>query len=46
MSPDVATYITLNLEPGNYIFIRHIPSPAHEMQPHFALGMMQEVKVP
>jgi hypothetical protein len=45
MSPGVSTYITLDFEPGNHIFICHLPSPAHEMQPHFALGMIQEVNI-
>lgn len=45
MSPGVSSYFSLNFEPGNYVFICHIPSPAHEMQPHFALGMIQEVNV-
>jgi hypothetical protein len=45
MSPGVSTYITQNFEPGNYIFICHLPSPEHEMEAHFALGMIQEVIV-
>ena len=45
ISPGVSMYMTLNFEPGNYVFVCHLPSPEHEMQPHFALGMIQEVKV-
>jgi hypothetical protein len=45
ISPGVSTYVNLDLEAGNYIFICHLPSPAHEMQSHFALGMLQQVKV-
>lgn len=45
ISPGVSMYMALNFEPGNYVFVCHLPSPEHEMQPHFALGMIQEVKV-
>lgn len=45
LSPGVSTYITLDFESGNHIFICHLPSPAHAMQPHFALGMIQEINV-
>lgn len=45
ISPGVSTYVNLDLAAGNYIFICHLPSPAHEMQSHFALGMLQQVKV-
>lgn len=46
ISPGVVNYVTMDFEPGNHIFICHLPSPTHEMQPHFALGMVQEVTVP
>ena len=46
VSPGVSAYITLNFEPGKYVFVCHLPSPKHEMHPHFALGMIQEVDVP
>jgi len=45
VSPDIVTYVNLDLEAGNYIFICHMPSPAHEMQPHFAMGMLQQLSV-
>jgi hypothetical protein len=45
LSPNVSTYNPVDFEPGKHIFICHIPSPEHEMQPHFSLGMIQEVDV-
>jgi hypothetical protein len=45
ISPGVSTYINLDLAAGNYIFICHLPGSHHEMQPHFAMGMLQEVAI-
>lgn len=45
MSPGVETYWPVEFEPGNHVFICFLPSPANEMTPHFALGMVQEVVV-
>jgi uncharacterized cupredoxin-like copper-binding protein len=45
MSPGVSTYVVHNFEPGNYIFICHIPSPKNEMHAHYELGMIREVSI-
>jgi len=46
LSPGVETYLTLDFEkPGNYVLICFFPSPNNDMQPHVALGMVQEIAV-
>lgn len=45
LSPGKVTYTTMNLEAGNYVFLCFIPSEKNEMQPHFMLGMVNEVAV-
>jgi hypothetical protein len=38
-------YVEFDFEPGTYIAICHIPSPAAEGNPHSALGMIKEFTV-
>lgn len=38
-------YLEFNFQPGNYVAICNIPSPAAQGSPHFALGMMQGFSV-
>jgi hypothetical protein len=45
LSPGVTTYMTMDFQPGNHVFICFLPSPANEMKPHFMLGMVQEIMV-
>lgn len=45
ISPGETTYGTFSFEPGNYVLICFIPSPAQDMAPHFALGMIHELTV-
>ncbi len=45
LSPGAATYATFHFDPGNYLLICFLPSPEHDMAPHFALGMMHELTI-
>ena len=46
LSPGVSTYVTMDFEqPGNYVLVCIIPSPEHDMQPHAALGMVEQIIV-
>jgi uncharacterized cupredoxin-like copper-binding protein len=45
LSPGVVNYIPQTFDAGDYIFICHLPSPAHEMKAHFELGMIQQVTI-
>lgn len=38
-------YAEINLAPGKYIAICNIPSPQHQGNPHFSLGMIREFTV-
>jgi uncharacterized cupredoxin-like copper-binding protein len=46
LSPGVSTYITMDFDqPGNYVLVCFIPSPEHDMQPHAALGMVEQITI-
>lgn len=46
LSPGISTLVNMEFaEPGTYVFICFIPSPNNEMQPHFAMGMIEEIIV-
>ncbi len=38
-------YAEIDLAPGNYVAICNIPSPMHQGNPHFSLGMIREFTV-
>jgi uncharacterized cupredoxin-like copper-binding protein len=45
LSPGIVSYVSQELEAGTYVLVCFIPSPAHDMQPHIMLGMVQEITV-
>lgn len=45
LSPGKVTYTTLDLNPGNHIFVCFVPSEANGMQPHLELGMISQVTI-
>lgn len=45
LSPGHVSYRTINLESGDYVLVCFISSPANEMMPHAALGMVQQMTV-
>jgi len=46
LSPGISTLVNMEFaEPGTYVFICFLPSPNNEMQPHFAMGMVEEITV-
>jgi uncharacterized cupredoxin-like copper-binding protein len=46
LSPGISTLVNMEFaEPGTYVFICFLPSPKNEMQPHFAMGMIEEITV-
>lgn len=45
LSPDLRNYITLDLEPGDYVALCFVPSPSMEGAPHMALGMVKPFRV-
>jgi uncharacterized cupredoxin-like copper-binding protein len=45
IAPGVTAYTTLEFEPGDYVALCFISSPANGGAPHFALGMMQQFTV-
>lgn len=45
LTPGIVQYAELNLDPGNYVAICNIPSPAAHGEPHFMLGMIEEFSV-
>lgn len=40
-----SSFVSLNLEAGDYVLLCAVPSPAHEGAPHFALGMLRPLTV-
>jgi hypothetical protein len=45
LSPGIVSYSSMTFEPGTYVLVCFIPSPEHDMMPHVALGMIQQVIV-
>jgi hypothetical protein len=45
LSPGNVTYTSVNLDPGNYIFLCFIPSEKNDNTPHVMMGMITEVVV-
>ena len=46
LSPGISTLVNMDFaEPGTYVFICFLPSPKNEMQPHFTMGMIEEITV-
>jgi uncharacterized cupredoxin-like copper-binding protein len=45
LSPGLVTYTAQAFAPGDYVLICFVPSPEHDMQPHAALGMIQQVTI-
>jgi len=45
MGADYANFVTVDLEPGNYVAWCFIPSPTNGGAPHFALGMAKPFRV-
>lgn len=45
LSPGIVNYVPQTFEPGEYIFICHLPSPAHDMKAHYELGMIRQMTI-
>ncbi len=45
VSPGATTYTTLHFDAGNYVLICFLPSPEHDMAPHFAMGMVHQLTI-
>ncbi len=45
LSPGVDGFVTMNFEPGTHVMVCFIPSPEHNMQPHYKLGMITQFEV-
>jgi hypothetical protein len=45
MSPGVDGFVTMELEPGAHVLVCFIPSPEHDGQPHYKLGMITQIEV-